>query len=292
MTLRHLKIYIEVYRLENVTKAADALHMTQPAVSRSIQEIERYYNVRLFERIHHRLYVTELGKEFYAYALHIMDSFEQMEQGLRTWDEYGILRIGTSISIGTFLLPKVLLACKTHNPHLKIKSTVSNWHHLQQALLNNELDFVVMEGGMIPDMLHAQSIAQDCLVPVLPPNAPERNTEQTLQELVKNPLLLREYGSAGRGFLEHIFAIHHIQAEPLMESISTQAILQSVHMGLGISFLPKHLVEESIANGFVATCQVSDETFCRDNYIVWHKQKFITKSAKETMDFFRLYAKA
>lgn len=291
MTIKHLKIYVEVYRFENVTKAAAALHMTQPAVSRAIQEMEQYYHVRLFERINHRLYVTELGKEFYAYALHIIDSFAQMENDLRNWDECGILRIGASISMGTCLLPHVLLACKQHSPHLTIKSTVSNWHNLQQLLLNNALDFAVMEGGIIHEQLHAEIISQDHLVPVLPPHAPERNTQKTLEELSKNPLLLREYGSAGRGFLEHIFAIHHIQAEPLMESISTQAILQSVHAGLGISFLPESLVQESIDTGFVSTCKVTNETFSRDNYLVWHHQKFLTKAAKETMDLFRQYAK-
>ncbi len=290
MTLKHIKIYLEVYKYQNITKASEALHMTQPAVSRAIQEIERYYGIRLFDRINHRLYVTEVGEAFYVYALHISDSFDQMEKSLRNWDEFGVLRIGTSISIGCSLLPKVLVAFKEAYPSLTIKTSISNAQTLQAALLDNELDFAVMEGGPINDLLETEVISHDRLIPILPPDSPAQQKTKTLKELTESPLLLRESSSAGRSFLEHIFACHGIHADPLIESISTQAIVQAVHAGLGISFLPEHLVQPCIDSGFVATCQVSDETFQRDNYLVWHKQKFLTKSAKEAMRLFREYA--
>ena len=75
--------------------AAELLHMTQPAVTRTIQEIEQYYGVRLFERINRRLYVTESGRELYAHALHIVDTFDAMEKGMRNWDEFGVLSTST-----------------------------------------------------------------------------------------------------------------------------------------------------------------------------------------------------
>lgn len=290
MTLKHLRIYLEVYRFANITKAAEALFMTQPAVSRAIQEIEKYYGICLFERIHHRLYVTEAGKAFYTYALHIVDSFNQMESNLKHWDEYGTIKFGTSIAIGNSLLPSVLSQFKKMKPHLQVKAVVSNSKMLQEALLNNQLDFSVMEGGVIDPQLNAEVISHDYLVPVLPPDAPERNTVRPLHELTKNPLLLREKGSAGRSFVDHIFAVHHIAAEPILESISTHAILNAVSAGLGISFLPEQLVRSSIQSGTVATCQVSDESFERDNYLVWHKQKFLTGPSIELMDCFRKHS--
>ena len=105
MTIRHMKIFLEVYRLENITQAAKTLHMTQPAVTRTIQEIEQHYGVRLFDRMNRRLFVTEAGRQFYAQALHIVESFDRMEKGLLNGDAFGVLRVGASISLGNFFLP-------------------------------------------------------------------------------------------------------------------------------------------------------------------------------------------
>lgn len=287
MTLRHMKIYLAVYQTENVTRAARELNMTQPAVTRAIQEIEHYYGIRLFERINRRLSVTELGKEFYAYALHIVDSFDQMERELRNWDEFGLLRVGTSVSIGNFLLPRVLAAFRRSHPNLRVKAQVSNGQSLQNALLENRLDFAVIEGNVSNELLNTSVIGEDRLVPVLPPEDPHRGQAVPLKELMGQPLLLREIGSVGRSFLDHVFALHGITAAPVLESISTQALLQAVHTGLGVSFLPEQLVRERIAGGFVSTCTVTDETFCRSNHLVWHRNKHLTPSAKQLMELFR-----
>ena len=289
MTLNHMRIFLEVYHLQNVTKAAEALYMSQPAVSRAIRELELHYGIRLFERINRRLYTTEAGHRFYSYALHITKLCDEMERGLKNWDEFGVLRVGASISMGTVFLPKVLSAFRKKNPDFQILSTISNAEMLRQALLDDRLDLAVMEGGVIDPMLTAEVISEDCLVPVLPPDSPVREKEVLLSELSAFPMLLREKDSAGRRFLDHIFALHEIQAEVLLESISTQAILRCVHAGLGISFLPKLLAEESIRRGLVSTCTVKDEAFRRENYLVWHKQKFLTNSAKEVMELFRIY---
>ena len=102
MTLRHMKIFLAVYQTQHITKAAQQLRMTQPAVTRAIQEIESYYGIRLFERINRKLYITQTGTMFYTYAVHIVDSFDQMEKGLRDWDQLGLLRVGTTIALGEF----------------------------------------------------------------------------------------------------------------------------------------------------------------------------------------------
>lgn len=287
MTLRHLKIYTIVYQEENITKAAELLHMTQPAVTRAIQELEQHYGTRLFDRINRRLSVTEAGKSFYAYALHIVDSFDQLEKGMTNWDEVGTIRVGTSITIGNFILPKVLLHFKETHPNINIKAVVSNAANLEQALLHNELDFAVIEGNCNQNELHSELLAYDKLIPVLPPTSEFSNCTIDLETLTKAPLLLRETGSAGRSFLNHIFAIHGIMAEPILESVSTQAILQAVHLGLGISFLPEQLVKTPLQTGFVNTCKVTNETFKRENHLVWHKQKFLTDSTKELISTFK-----
>ena len=85
MTIRHIRIFIAVYRAMNMTRAAEELHMAQPAVTRAIQEMENYYGVRLFERLGRHLAATECAKELYGYAVHIDDTFAVMERRLRGW---------------------------------------------------------------------------------------------------------------------------------------------------------------------------------------------------------------
>ncbi len=285
MTLRHMKIFLAVYQAQQITKAARQLCMTQPAVTRAIQEIEAYYGVRLFERINRKLYITQTGTMFYTYAVHIVDCFDQMEKGLRDWDQLGVLRVGATIALGTDLLPKVLVRFQRANPSLQIRSVVSNGAALQQALLDNQLDFAVIEGSVGQEELASRAIAPDRLVLILPPDDPRAKWEHlALQDLADDPFLLRDKGSVGRAFLERVFALHELPLQPVMESVSTQAIIQAVHLGLGISFLPERLVAEAIRSGVVATKQLDDESFQRENHIVWHKQKFLTASARALMD--------
>ena len=151
MTVRHLKIFLEVYRNGSITRASERLHMTQPAVTRAIQELEHYYGVRLFDRINRRLLVTEAGKQLYAQALHLVDLFEHMETSLRNWDALGVLRIGSSIALGTHVLPDLILRFRADHPALRTQVTIQNGGALQRQLLDNRLDLAILD-VMLPDM--------------------------------------------------------------------------------------------------------------------------------------------
>lgn len=288
MTLKHMKIYLAVYRHENITRAARELYMTQPAVTRAIRELEQYYGVRLFERMNRRLRVTESGRLFYEYALHITDSVGQMEKELRNWDELGLLRIGASITLGNILVPPVLLRFRNAHPALQIRCRISNGADLEQALLGNELDFALLEGSPDNPQLVGEPLACDRLILILPPDDPRAaRTDLTLQDFEKDTFLLREEGSLGRSLIDHVFAARGIPLKPMLESVSTQAILRAVHAGLGISLLPELLVQPAVAAGAVAAVELSDEKFLRTNSVVYHRNKFLPASARQLMDAFR-----
>ncbi len=118
MTIRHMKIFVSVYQAQSITRAAEQLHMTQPAVSRAIQELEHYYGVCLFERIGRRICSTESAARLYAQALHIIETLDSMEKGLRDWDEFGVLRVGATITLGNFLLPELAARFQQRHRHL------------------------------------------------------------------------------------------------------------------------------------------------------------------------------
>ena len=288
MTLRHMKVFVTVYQTENVTKAAQLLNLTQPVVTRTIQEIEKYYGVCLFERINRRLHVTEAGKTFYSYALHIIDSFDQMEKGMRNWDELGVLRVGATITLGNALLPKVMGDFQKAHPGLKLRAKISNGAALQQGLLDNELDFALIEGEIQDPDLNREPIAKDRLILILPPEDSRKNGKPlSIESLQDDHFLLREQGSMGRSLIDHVFAMHHISLQPMLESVSTQAIIRAVHEGLGISFLPENLVQAALDAGIVSTQKIQKEPFIRENYLVWHRCKYLTDSAKKMMALMR-----
>lgn len=281
MTLRHMKIFISVYKHKSVTKAAESLNMTQPAVSRAIQEIEGYYGVRLFERINRRLSVTELGKRFYERVLQITESFDIMEKELRNWDNIGILRVGASITIGSFLLPDIASKFSRDFSGVELYAVVSNGKTLEKKLLENELDVALIEGGVNEERLYAEPFRSDRLVLVLPPDSPLLEKKALcLKDIAKEKFLLREKGSVGRQMLDGVFEARGLPLKPIWESVSTGSIIRAVSKGIGVSALPIQLVQEALDSGLVATKEIADVDLTRTNYIVRHRDKHLTAAAE------------
>ena len=279
MTLRNIQIFIELYKQENVTKAAEALHMTQPAVTRALQDMEEYYGVRLFERMHRGITVTESGKALYAYSLHIADTFEQMEYALLHWDHQGVLRVGSSITIGNYMMPGIIRRFQAEEPDLHIRVMVNNSERIQEALLSNELDMALLEGEADRETFTITAFAGDRLVPVLPPEHPLAGRKAvSLSRLARERLLLRDPGSAGRQLLDGAFAAAGLSPQPLWESVSTQALVRAVSEGLGISVLPEQLVQDDLMAGHISTCTLKNVPLTRTFYMVWHRKKFVTRS--------------
>lgn len=260
------------------------LNMTQPTVTRAIQELEDHYGVMLFDRINRRLQPTEEGNKLYLYAAKAMDLLDYMENGMRDWNETGIINIGATNSIGSTILPILITEFRQHHPNIQVHSLVSNRQVLQHAMESNELDFALIKGVIPGGNFCYEPFSKNRLVVLLPSGDPRANKKIIeLDELKDDAFLLREKGSEGRAFVEALFAPHGFHIEPIMESVSTHALVQAVHAGIGISVLPFSLVQYSIESGFVATCQIRGVDLVRTNHIVWHEGKYITSVAKDMM---------
>ena len=140
MTLRHMMIFRAVCETGfHFTKAAEALHMTQPSVSLAIKELEQYYGVHLFDRFGRKLHITDAGKQFLQYAIHICDLFQDMETQLRDWGSKGLLRVGASITIGSQFLPSYVKAFSNRFPSVDVRVVVEQADRLEKKLLANAL---------------------------------------------------------------------------------------------------------------------------------------------------------
>ncbi|HJA94418.1 MAG TPA: LysR family transcriptional regulator [Candidatus Eisenbergiella merdipullorum] len=276
MTLRHIKIYEAVYRHSSITRAADELHLAQPSVSLAVRELEEYYGIRLFERIGRRIYPTEAGKEFYGYARHIVSLFEDMETKVRNWDTLGKIRIGTSITIGTHILPVLIREFQKEFPGLKVEAVVSKSSDIEQHILDNTIDLGLIESTPGKEEIQVTAFMQDSLCAIAPCGHPlTAEPFVTLSRLADYPLLMREKGSAGRELLEASFSLLQISVHPIWESASTQAIVRGVAEGLGVAVLPRMLVEKDIREGNVKQLSLTPP-IRRDLNIIWHKSKYLT----------------
>ena len=282
MTIRHLKIFVTVSDLGSVTKAAEKLYVSQPSISVAIKNLEEYYNVKLFERLPRKLMLTEAGKSLLEQARHIISLYDDMEKGALDWDELGLLKIGSSITIGNFLIPGYVKEMKKRHKDMKISVFINSSNIIQKMILSNEIDIALIEG--IPDdkSIKAVPFMDDELVVICGTDHElTKKKSVTVYDLVDNDFILREKGSGTREFFNSALLVKEQAVEPIWESISTQAIVTAVNLGLGISVLPKRLVENDINDGRVCRVFVEDLVLNRKFFIIHHKNKYMTKAINE-----------
>ena len=277
MTLRHMRIFQKIYETQSVTRAAEALHMTQPAVTRALQELEKYYGLRLFERLNRRLTVTEAGRRMYDYALHLTETFDTMEKSLRDWERQGVLRVGASVSLGCSLLPQLARTFQEEHPGVEVRVRIANGELLRRDLLENRLDLALLEGEENGADLMLTPFAAGEMALIVPPGHPlARAGGATLAQAAAYPLLLRETGSATRRFLDQLLMSRGLAVQPVWESASTQALLSAVREGLGITLVPWALARQTVLRGEAERCPVTDAELIRRQYVAWLPSKYVT----------------
>lgn len=291
MTIRHIKNFLSV--LENgcnTTKAARALHMTQPAVSLAIRELEQHYGVMLFDRMGRRLMITPAGQQFGEYASHIRSLFDSMEKGMGSWDQFGTLRIGASITIGSQFLPQYIRTFKNIHPGTEIRVWVSPSDLLEEKLLKNELDFALMEGLVHHPSLIMEPYLDDRLEVICAAGSFPRGTVLSLEEFQKQTLLLREPGSGTREVFDRAMEAAGITVAPSWEATSTTALVNAAIHGLGIAVVPQRMIAGALEAGKIQALKVEGLDLKRRFHMVCHKEKYLTASAKAFLDLCRNFA--
>ena len=288
MTIRHLRIFIAVCRNQGVTGAARSLHMTQPTVTRAVQELEDYYGISLFERIHRRLYITEAGKRLYDQAIHVVSTMDRMEASMEEWEKKGTIRIGAGTTLGSVVLPRVLTAFVKKYPDIQIYSYVSDRHVVLDRLMHNELDLALIEGAGLEKSLESETIGYDQMALLLAPEHPLlKKKHLKVEDLSGERIVVYGKESASRTFMENLYSLHGMPFEPVMESESILAVIEAVHAGIGLSMLPRNLVGQQISSGYVAAHAPESEKLLRKNYVVWHGSKYLSRTMKDLIGICR-----
>lgn len=291
MTIRHLKIFLAVCDGGcNTTRAAEALTMAQPAVSLALKELEQYYGVVLFDRVGRHLQITAAGKRLWEYASHITSLFDDMEKGMRDWDTFGILRVGASITIGSQFLPNYVKAFYARHPGTEIRAVIEPSDRLEAQILSSDLDLALMEGVSHSPSLESEEYMEDHLVVICPARGQfVQGQTLTQEEFRSQKFLLREPGSGTRETFQRVMEEAGLAVEPIWEAMSTTALVNAVINGLGITVLPHRMVLGPLSKGLVVSVRVEGLEFRRKYYIVRHRAKYLTASARAFLDLCRSY---
>lgn len=285
MTLRHLKVFVTVCDCGSITQAAEKLYISQPAISASIKNLEQYYKVKLFDRISRKLYLTEFGKQFLDQSRHIVSLHEAMEQNIDTWKTGGILKVGSSITIGNHLLPYYIKLFKNKYNKVTVHVAINSSETIENMILKNEIDIALIEGVSHSNKIISSVLMDDELTVICGKDHPYANVERiTLDQLISSKLLLREKGSGTRELIDTTLLYHNAIAEPLWESVSTQALVNAVRLGIGISILPHRLVANDLENNTIHRLIIKDVSFKRKFHLIHHVDKYISNTTQAFID--------
>ncbi|MBK1719301.1 LysR family transcriptional regulator [Thiocystis violacea] len=297
MADRRLQVFHTVARLLSFTKAAEALHMTQPAVTFQVRQLEEHFNTRLFDRTHNRISLTEAGRAVFESAERIFDLYAEMENAVRgiTGEISGALTIGASTTIAEYMLPALLGDFKERYPDVQIHLKVANSDGIVAMVENNAIDLGVVEAPVANKNLVVEVCKRDRLVVIVPPGHPLASVGAiSVPALLEYPFICREEGSGTREVIGD-----YLQLQPgcrsvlkvAMELGSPEAVKGAVEAGMGISVVSMTTIQKELKLGTLVAVQLDPPLF-RPFSFVHQKQKFRLRVMEELLDFARDYCRA
>jgi DNA-binding transcriptional LysR family regulator len=290
MADRRLQVFHTVARLLSFTKAAESLHMTQPAVTFQIRQLEEYFNTRLFDRTHNRISLTEAGEKVYAYSERILGLYREMDNEIRTLtgEIIGVLVIGASTTVAEYLLPKLLGEFQALYPKVKLRLKVSNSMGVVHMVENNDIDIGLVESPITNKSLAVDVCWNDKLALIVPVDHELAGKDKVhISELTKYPFVSREEGSGTRCVVSDYLEENGMSMSDLdlsMEFGSPEAIKNAVESGLGISIVSLSTLAKELELKTLTAVQL-DPPLQRPFSVVHQRQKFRIRAMQEFLTF-------
>ncbi|MFQ5759908.1 MAG: LysR family transcriptional regulator [Acidiferrobacterales bacterium] len=282
VTLRQLQVFEAVARHLSFTRAAEELHLTQPAVSMQVKQMGEATGLPLFEQLGKKIYLTEAGRAMHHYCRIIAAQLAEAEQVIEELKgvDGGHLQITVATTVNYFATRLLSAFCQRHQG-VHVSLDVTNRQAILRQLENNDTDIVLM--GKPPDGLEvvAEPFMDNPLVVIAAPNHPlARKRLVRLTQLKGETFLMREQGSGTRIAMERFFSAKGLRPSSSAEMTSNEAIKQSVEAGLGLGVVSAHTVELEREVGRLKILKVESFPIMRRWYVVHHKGKRLSAVAR------------
>jgi DNA-binding transcriptional LysR family regulator len=244
LTLRQLKVFEAVARHASFSRAAEELHLSQPAVSMQVKQLEENVGMPLLEQLGKRFSLTEAWRQVYDLARRVSDQIEQTEEALLQLrgDTGGRLRLAV-VGTANYFVPQLVAAFREANPDVTVSLTVNNRASVVNTLAFNERDLAIVGDLPTGADLEAQPFMENHLVVIAPPHHGLAGRGRIpLERLKQEVFLIREPGSSSRAAMEDIFVSHGMSFASGMEMSSNESIKQSVQAGMGLGIIALHTI--------------------------------------------------
>jgi DNA-binding transcriptional LysR family regulator len=270
MNLNHLALFQAVAATGSVSAGAQALHISQSAVSKQLGEFEKALGVVLFERLPRGVRLTEAGALLQGFANRLVATEAEADTAIRDFRRgvRGRLRIGASRTVGAYLVPGLLARFRKRHPDIEIALQVESTANIETRLLASEIDVGFVEGEVGSDLLDYEVFANDELVLIAAPGHPITTvpTPVPLSVVVQHPILMHEVGSGTRAVTERAFASKKVTLRPSMTLASTEAIKHTAATGAGIAILSTFAVKSEVVAGTLVVMPMKGLTIHRPLY--------------------------
>lgn len=286
-TLNQLQIYLKVVQTMSITKAAEELNLTQPAVSIQIKNFQAQFEIPLIEIIGKKIYVTDFGTEIAKSAEGIIDQVYAINYKTMAFKDQLIGRLKVSIvSTGKYVLPYFLTDFLKANPGVEISIDVTNREKVFQSLENNEVDFSLISTDINSPSFEYIDILENELYLIGNPQTAKLNPSFAFKEFNQElPLIFRENGSGTRKIMETYLKKQGIHALKKLELMSNEAVKQAIMAGLGYSIMPKIGIKNELKNGQLSIMPRSGLPISTTWKLIWHKEKSPSPVAKAFMNY-------
>lgn len=285
MNFRKLKIFYETAISLNMTEAGKKLYISQPSVSQAIKELENELEVKLFDRIGKKLYLTNEGEIYLKFVSRILNLNEEVKIMLEDLKNNvtGKIKIGASTTIGTYILPNVIKSFLEKNKDVEISIVIENTEDIEKLLLDNDVDIAFVEGDVNSKDIIKEELWKDKLVFV-------KAKDIDIEYKEKIPLIMRERGSGTRDIIETNLKNSNVDYTICMELGSTELILKVVEVGLGIACVPYRCVEKEIKEGILEEVFIDGvKEIKRDFRFIYHEDKFLSNTMKAFLEELKSY---
>jgi DNA-binding transcriptional LysR family regulator len=261
LNLHHVRLFAAVAQHASFTRAAAALNMSQPAVSKALGELERQVGLPLFDRTGRAVRLTDAGEALYARARELFGIERAAEHELREMRglERGLLRVGASTTIATYLLPPLLGAFHAGHPRVELRVSSANTRAIVRMLLEWRIDVALVEGPVSHPRIEVRPWKDDELVVIGAATHPLIGSRAVpVKTLVEEQFIVREPGSGTREVAERALAEHGVRLRRTMRIGGTEAIKQAVAAGLGLAIVSRAAAADQLALGRIGIVVVED----------------------------------
>jgi DNA-binding transcriptional LysR family regulator len=281
VTLRQLRIFDAAARHLHFARAAAEIHVTQPAISIQLKQLEHIVGAPLFEQMGRRKHLTRAGMELARHARIVLMQLRQADEALQRLQSpaAGNLDI-VSTTTAEYFVPRLLAAFRKGRPGLSVRLTVKNRDAVVRDLADNTVDVAVM--GRPPPGLDTTAVAfarHPLSIVAAPDHRFAGRRRVRLEELADEAFLVREYGSGTRDAMERAFAMKRFQAAEMIEIGPNEAIKQAVMAGMGLGFLSLHTIGAELAASRLVVLAIAGMPVMRQWYAIHRKTKQLSPAA-------------